>query len=167
MTTPAVSELLALSELATPGEWRASSGHVYADETEDRLGCDINCRNGNANDWKKNAAFITAAVNFIRSDAFRQMAEAETKVAELEASESRLKTAMARSIEVQLNAEAECAALRKDRDRLHAMLVLSAKAVQCGEGVSLGYYIEDIAPKEKAAEVNAYIDAAIARGSGK
>jgi hypothetical protein len=60
-----LKELKRLAEAATPGPWRksnhANSPRVYAPETDDRLGIEIQIRgNGNRDDNRKNANFIAA-----------------------------------------------------------------------------------------------------------
>lgn len=59
-----LDELERLHQQATPGQWRAGALRVYADETENRLGIEIDCRgNGNKEDTKKNARAIASLHN--------------------------------------------------------------------------------------------------------
>jgi hypothetical protein len=72
-------ELMALSEKATPGEWRFNVGvEAYGTVSADALALRIAliCGPQNAND---NGAFIAAAVNFIRSPEFAEMVKNDAR----------------------------------------------------------------------------------------
>ena len=66
MTELNIEQLKAVALAATPGPWKksnhANSPRVFAPETDDRLGIEMQIRgNGNRDDNRKNAAFIAAA----------------------------------------------------------------------------------------------------------
>jgi hypothetical protein len=56
-----------MSTKHTPGSWRATTKHVYAPETEDRLGLDVQINGGNRDDNKANARLIAAAPELLEA----------------------------------------------------------------------------------------------------
>jgi hypothetical protein len=84
-TTERIAELKRLAEKATPGPWRATQYHVIAQETEDRLGFDLNTKsaNGNRDDARHLAAYIAAVSPQAILSLIERIAELEKLNAEL------------------------------------------------------------------------------------